>query len=110
MEVALQTKVFKICCALIVLRFQFFFLVIAQFYTLTLILFHFDCDMDKCRPSLANYLLFFCLKSQKMRCLHCVVKFQLRRVGWALTWYKNTIQQFQLNQKVYGEVALRFRK
>ena len=57
-EVALRNKAFKICCALIALRFQFFFQLIAQFYTLTIILFHFDRNIDKCRPSLADYLLF----------------------------------------------------
>ena len=54
----LQTKVFKICCALIALRFQNFLRLIAQFYTLNLILFDFDRNFDKCRSSLANYLLF----------------------------------------------------
>ena len=40
----LQTKVFEICCVLIVLRFQifFFFWLIVQFYTLNFFLFHFD--------------------------------------------------------------------
>ena len=52
-EVALRTKVFKICCTLIALRFQIFFRFIAQFYTLNLILFHFDRNVNKCRPSLA---------------------------------------------------------
>ena len=75
-KLLLRAKVFKICCALIALRFQFFFFrLIAQFYALNLILFHFNRNIDKCWPCLANYLLFFCLKSQKMRCLHCVVKF-----------------------------------
>ena len=55
----------------------------------------------------SNYLLFFCLKSQKMRYLHCVVKFQLRKLGCALAWYENVIPQLrnwaalQLNQKVH---------
>ena len=57
-EVALRTKVFKICCALIALRYQHFFRLIVQFYTLNLILFHFDRNTNKCRPFLANYLLF----------------------------------------------------
>ena len=55
---------------------------------MNLILFNFDRNIDKCRPSLANYFLFFGLKSQKMRYLHCVVKFQLRELDCALTWYK----------------------
>ena len=106
-EVALRTKVFKICCALIALRFQIYFRVIAQFYTLNLILFHFDRNFNKCRPSLANNLVFFCLNSQKMRYLLCVVKFQLRKLDCALTWYKNVLPQLrnrvalQLNQNVY---------
>ena len=58
-EVALRTKVFKICCALIARRFQVFFRLIVKFYTLNLILFHFDCNFDKCGPSFANYALFF---------------------------------------------------
>ena len=67
MKVALRTKVFKICCALIALSFQFFFFfrLVALFYTLNLILFHFDRNINKCRPSLGNYLLFFCLKIAK---------------------------------------------
>ena len=64
-EVALRTKVFKICCA-----FNFLWL-IAQFYTLNSILFCFDRNIDDCRPSLANYLLFFCLKS--LNCGICIV-------------------------------------
>ena len=70
-------------------------------------LFHFDRNIDKRRPSFANYLLFFSLKSQKMRYLHCVVKFQLRKLGCAFTWYENAVPQLrnrvalQLNQKVH---------
>ena len=66
-EVALRNKAFKICCALIALRFLFFFRLKAQFYALSLILLHFDCDIGKCRPSIANHLLFFSLKLQKTR-------------------------------------------
>ena len=42
-----------------------------------------------------------------MRCLHCVVNFQLQKLDCALTWYKNLIWQLQncvalqLNQKVH---------
>ena len=114
MEVALLNKAFKIHCALIALRLiaQFytltlilfhFFRLIAQFYTLTLILFHFDRNIDKCRPSLADCLLY----CQKMRYLHCVVKFKLRKLGCALTWYENAVPQLrncvalQLNQKAH---------
>ena len=74
-EVALRNKAFKICCALIALRFQFFFRLKAQFYTLNLILLNFHRNIDKFRASLANYLLFFSLKLQKTQYLHCVVKF-----------------------------------
>ena len=42
-----------------------FFRLIAQFYTLNLILFHFNRNLDKCWPSLANCLPFFHQKSQK---------------------------------------------
>ena len=79
---------FKICCASIALRFQIFFQLKAQFYTLNLILLHLDGNFDKFWPSIANYLLFFSLKLQKMRYLHCGVKFQLRKLGCALTWYE----------------------
>ena len=40
--------------------------------------------------------------------LHCVVKFQLQKLGCALAWYENAIPHLrncvalQLNQKVYG--------
>ena len=49
----------------------------------------------------------FLSKLQKMQYLHCIVKFQLRKLGCALTWYKNAIPQLQncvalqLNQKVH---------
>ena len=103
----LRNKAFKICCGLIALRFQFFFRLKAQFYTLSLILVHFDRNSDKCWPYLANYFLVFSLKFKKMRYLHCVVKFQLRKLGCALTWYEKTVSQLrncvalQLNQKVH---------
>ena len=57
--------------------------------------------------SLANYLLFFCLKLQKMWYLHCVVKFQLQKLDCVLTWYENVVPQLrnsdalQLIQKAY---------
>ena len=106
-KVALRTKVLKICGALIAQRFCIFFWLIAQFYTLNLILLHLNRNFDKYRPSVANYLLSFSLKSQKMWYLHCVVKFHLRKLGCALTWYKNAVQQLrscvalQLNQEVH---------
>ena len=49
----------------------------------------------------------FLSKSQKMRYLHCVVKFQLRKLSCGLTWYENAVPQLrncvalQLNQKVH---------
>ena len=109
-EVAWRTKVFKICCALI------FFWIEVQFYTLNLILFHFDHNIDECRLLLENYLLFFCFKSKKNRYLHCSVKFQLRKLGCALTWFENAVMQlqncvaFQLNQKVYSGSCAAFQK
>ena len=42
-----------------------------------------------------------------MRYLHCFVKFRLRKLGCALTWYENAVPQLlncaalQLNQKVH---------
>ena len=76
-------KAFKICCAVIVLRFEFFFRLKAQFYTLNLILLHFHRNIDKFRACLANYLLFFSLKLQKTQYLHCAVKFRLLKLGCA---------------------------
>ena len=70
-EVALRTKVFKICCALIALRFQIFFRLKAQFYTLNIILPHLDRNVDNWRPCLAYDLLFFSLNSKK--CGNCFV-------------------------------------
>ena len=105
-EVALRTKVVKICCALIALRFQFFS-VKAQFYALNVILFHFDRNINKYRPSFCSYLLFFCLKLQNKRYLHRVVRFQLLKLSCALAWYENAVPQLrncavlQLNQKVH---------
>ena len=103
----MRIEVFSICRTLIELRFQNCFRLIAQFYTLNLILFPFNRNIDKSRPFLAKCLLFFRLKSQKMRYLHCLVKFQLRKLGYALTWYENAVPQLrncitlQLNQKVH---------
>ena len=68
-----------------------FFQLKAQFYTLNFIVFHFDSNINKSRPSLANYLLFFFLKSKKMPYLHCVVKFKSWKLGCASPWFKNAI-------------------
>ena len=95
MEVVLRNKAFKICCAFIALRFQNFFRLKAQFYTLNLILLHFHRNIDQFRACLAKYLLFFSLKLQKTQYLHCVVKLRLRKLGCALTWYKNSIPQLR---------------
>ena len=45
--------------------------------------------------SFSNYLLFFCLKSEKMQYLHCVVEFQLRKLSCTLTWYENAVPQLR---------------
>ena len=72
------------CLKFVGLRFQFFFFfwLIAQFCGLNLILSHFDCNIDKCRPSSANNLLLFCLKSQKCGICMCreilIAKVKLR--------------------------------
>ena len=91
----MQNKAFKICCALIAFRFQKFFRLKAQFYTLNLILLHFHWNIDKFRACLANYSLFFSLKLQKTQYLHCAVKFRLRKLGCALTWNENTVPQLR---------------
>ena len=76
----------------------FFFRLIAQFYTFNLILFNFDRYINKFRRSLANYLLFFCLKSQKnaifaLCCGISVAQVKLR---------------FNLVRKCTSAIALRF--
>ena len=70
-EVALRTKVFKICCALIALRFQNFFRFIAQLYSLNLVSFHLDRNINKCRLSLAIICPLFVSKRKK--CGICIV-------------------------------------
>ena len=54
-EVALRTKVFRICCALIALRFQLFFLVDSAilYIEFELNFVPFNCNINKCQPSLA---------------------------------------------------------
>ena len=55
-------------------------------------------------------------KLQKVRYLHCVVKFQLRKLGCALAWSGNAIPQLrkcvalQLNQKVHCESCTALQK
>ena len=50
-------------------------------------------------------------KIEKMLHLHCVVKFQLRKLDCALTWYENAVPQLrncvalQLNEKVHCETC-----
>ena len=50
----------RITRPIIVKLTSYLFRLIAQFYTLNLIIFYFDGNIDKYRPSLANYLLLFC--------------------------------------------------
>ena len=58
----------------------------------------------------------FTLFGQKVRYLHCVVKFQLRKLGCALTWYENAVPQLrngvahQLNQKAHCESCAALQK
>ena len=70
---------------------QFFFHLIAQFYTLNLFCSIAIVILLNVGLLLPNCLLFFCLKSQKMRYLHFGVKFQLRKLGCASTWYENAV-------------------
>ena len=55
-------------------------------------------------------------KLQKVRYLPCVVKFQLRKLGCALTWYENAVPQLQncvahqLNQKAHSESCAALQK
>ena len=50
-------------------------------------------------------------KIEKMLHLHCVVKFQLRKLGCALTWYENAVPRLricvalQLHEKVHCETC-----
>ena len=53
-------KIFKTCCAL-----ENFFSVNSANLYIKLIFAHFNLNIGKCRPYLANYLLFFCLKITK---------------------------------------------
>ena len=68
-KVALQTNVFQTCYGFIALRFLFFFLLIAQFFTMNLILFHFNHNTVKCLP--LAIILFFRVKSQTSKI--CIV-------------------------------------
>ena len=55
-------------------------------------------------------------KIAKMLHLHCVVKFQLRKLDCALTWYKNAVPHlrncvaFQLHEKVHCESCAALQK
>ena len=37
----------------------------------------------------------FCLKSKKVRYLHCAEKLQLRKLDCGLTWYKNAVPELR---------------
>ena len=58
---------------------------------------------------LTRLFTLFCQKLHKKGYLHCIVKFQLRELGCALTWYENAAPQLlnfialQLNQKAHCE-------
>ena len=83
-EIALRTKVFKICCTSIAMRFHNFFRLIAQLYTLNLILFYFDRNIYKFWPSLAKSLYFSSVKIAKKAvfAMSCEI---LRKLRCALT-------------------------
>ena len=80
-EVAMRTKVFKICCGLIALHFQNFFQLIAQFYKLNLILFHFDRNIDQCRPFFLATCLLFSVKIAKNAVFALCCEISITKVG-----------------------------
>ena len=57
--------------------------------------------------SFSKLVALFLSKSQKMRYLYCIVKFQLRKLGCTLTWNENAVPQLRncvallLNQQVH---------
>ena len=103
----------KLRCGLKSLKFvalSFFFRLIAQFYTLNLILFYFDRNFDKWRPSLANYSGYSFLPKivkNAVFALCCEISIAKVRLRFNLVPYKNAVPQLrncvalQLNQKVY---------
>ena len=94
------------------LRFHNFFLLIAQFYTLNLILFHFDCNINKCRPSLANYLLFLSkITKNAVFALCCEISIAEVRLRFNMVRRCSTIAELRcasIESKSLAEVKLRF--
>ena len=99
-EVALHTKIFKICCAFIALRFQKFFWLIAQFYTLNLTLFPFDCNVNKFRPSLAFISSFFVSNRKKNVVFALWCEISIAEVGLCFNLvpkYRSAIAELRFN-------------
>ena len=92
-EVALRTKVSKICCSLIALRFQSFFSVNSAILYIELIVVPFRLQYRQMFAFFSKLFAFFRFKIAKNGVLLCVVKFQLRKLGCALTWNKNAVPQ-----------------
>ena len=93
-EVALRTKVSKICCSLIALRFQsFFFSVNRAILYIELTFVPFRLQYRQMLAFLSKLFAFFRFEIAKNAVLLCVVKFQLRKLGCALTWNKNAVPQ-----------------
>ena len=67
---------------------QKFVRLIAQFYKLNLTLFYFDCNIHKCLPFSANYLLFFLSKLTKNAVFALYYKISIAEVGlrFNLVW------------------------
>ena len=92
-EVALITKVSKNCCSLIALRFQSFFSVNSAILYIELNFLPFRFQYQQMLAFLSKLFAFFRFKIAKNAVLLCVVKFQLRKLGCALTWNKNAVPQ-----------------
>ena len=80
---SLKIVALKLRCAFII-----FFRLVAQIYKLNLVLFHFDRNIDECRPLLASCLFFFCLKPQKRGTCIVLRNFNCGNLGCALACYK----------------------
>ena len=107
-EVALWNNVFKICCALIPLRFQIIFQLKAQFYALNLILFFFDCNIGLNVGLLKQIIYYFSVKIAKnsvvvLCCEISIAEVRFRLVSnflgtWVQkinSWYKNSMLQLR---------------
>ena len=92
-EVALRTKVSKICCSLIALRFQSFFSVNSEILYIELNFVPFRLQYRQMLAFFCKLFAFFRFKIAKKAVLLFVVKFQLRKLGCALTWNKNAVPQ-----------------